>query len=266
MKEKNYDLIENLICSTLSVVELDKIKNEAVQFRSGFVGKFDNEHYFITAIHHFDKNNSSLNIENAVFTNQFNYPIIRIDYYNSWGSFYLNEDEISQLDDNLFQNKIKNSEEVDLLYGKIDIQNDLIQYKMEIGEHTVSKQSKRIIDLNNLADYSIAKYYGFFGYGKHKIVGVRILREGFAVYPIIINNENGDYIYFQTLLEEAKTGDYEGLSGAPILDQDGKFIAILVKFFPKTNIIIGFKASIVVEFIKATIKIEQDLIPARTAR
>lgn len=240
-------LLEKIICSSLSLVESPKDREEPLAWRSGLIGQLGDSFFVITVVHHFDFLKNILLVENPEFWNQVPFKLFQISGGISWKVFYHKEND--PLTKEKFIKELSGAEDVDLYYAQVDFQSELLQLPIDIESYHIDKQPKMNCDLNDLSDLSPDKKYGTYGYRKPSIDGIRILKEGFLVYPLTYTYENYDYLCFKSVLENAQPGDYEGLSGAPILDEEGKLAGIFTGYQPDSHVVWGLKASKVVEFI-----------------
>ncbi|MBI5325375.1 MAG: hypothetical protein HZB41_08925 [Ignavibacteriae bacterium] len=250
MKTK-FEIFEDIICKSLLVI--DNNKNQIpIGFRSGFLGKYFEDFHFLTVIHKFNVDDEIMSIANFESFEKLGFYAYPIKSGFNWKVFYTKEYEFENFNINTFENKILNAEPVDFYHAKVGFQDELIQPEVKISDYLIKKQKKRIINLNNLSSITSDKNFGFYGY-KCSIDGIRIDNEGLLVFPVVFDYEDNDYYYFKTNITKAKIGDYEGLSGSPILDEEGNLVAIFTGYFQNTNTVFGFKASKAIEFIKQSL-------------
>ena len=249
INEEKKSIIERIIKSSLFLVDYNKPNERTDGYRSGFVGKLIDKYYLLSVVH---KLNDGNNVCVWNFEKFYDFESKLLPALNpiTIKVHYSTLDEARNISAEAFIKSLENAEEVDFYHSEINFQDDLIQNELFIDDHKIEKSKKNIIDLNELSDISKDKIYGFYGYRNHTNNGMVISSEGFLVYPINYNSENNDFIYFETNHKNAQKGDYEGLSGAPILDEDGKLIAIFTGYIPNYHLVLGFKAKKAVEFIK----------------
>ena len=239
--EKNFDLREILIKTNYQIViNKDKeFKDFPIAYGSGFFIHYHNNLFFLTADHNIHYNdhqvNERLGEENYVgILNNISIPEQLTTIITPIGGFYFMESfDISKpdLDHQLFDvaiSLVDNTKfEAPFLTDENFIDGD--QIIVSPKEHKYQFLEEHIAEPNNSDTYYI------YGKIKPEIKGLYLHRQGVFVSNIKFVSKSGSYLLLNTENEIENYEDWAGLSGSPVLNQDGKCIGVLCSVIEKTK-------------------------------
>lgn len=81
-----------------------------------------------------------------------------------------------------------------------------------------------LIDISLLSDIS---NYFVYGQIKTRIEGIRVEREKTVKECLRFNSKAGDYFFFNTAEIITDLEEWEGLSGSPVISEDGDCVGVL---------------------------------------
>jgi hypothetical protein len=137
---------------------------------------------------------------------------------------------------------IKDGQSRDIDFSYVEIQNDLQPYWQKINANTEEVESEipRII---SVVDFDLTpskdESYGFAGQVLPEFVGNALFAEHKLYTKLKYVGDDGDYYKFE--LPNAHPGHehFQGCSGAPIIDSQGRTVALVCKGDLATNIVYG---------------------------
>ena len=133
----------------------------------------------------------------------------------------------------------------------------LIQREIDFGGLKIHEGRKIILDEQNISQPNKDCIYSFFGNIKHEYEGVDLKFSPKLIYDLKLRKNFGDFYKFQVQKTILHKEEFEGCSGAPIIDNYGNLVAIVCKVATGTNLVYGFSLSKLIELIDYTIKIDE---------
>ena len=155
---------------------------------------------------------------------------------------------------NLIEN---NSERIDVTFAKLTEKFELKQPTMDFGIFQVDEGDKLMLDLNYATVPDKEKMYGFYGKIRPEYNGIYLKMTPTFKHSLKFYKTNGHFHKFLAPEIIKDKEDYRGCSGAPILDSDGRIVALACKIIENTKIIYGFSIQECMKLIKMTIDIKQ---------
>ena len=232
--EKKFDLREILIKTNYQIV-IHKEKtfdNFPIAFGSGFFINYKENLFFLTADHNMHYNdhqkNERLGIDNYVgILNNISDMENLSTIISPIGGFYFMESyDLSKTDFDfqLFDVAIS------LLDGskfKAPFLTDE-NFKDEDGNQIVSPKQLKVVFLNeHFAEPNVNDRYYIYGKIKPKLKGLFLHRQGTFKTNLRFVCKFGAYSLLNTEEIITDINDWAGLSGSPVINQDGKFIGVL---------------------------------------
>lgn len=157
-----------------------------------------------------------------------------------------------------FENLIENNgERIDVTFAKLKEQFELKQPAMDFGFFKIEEGDKLMIDLNYATVPNKEETYGFYGKVRPEYNGIYLKMTPTLKHSLKFHRTNGYFHMFLAPEVITDKDDYRGCSGAPILDSEGRIVALACKIKVNTKIIYGFSIQECMKLIKLTIDINQ---------
>lgn len=211
---------------TQTTLPTDKLCENPLAFGSGFIVEYQNEKFFVTADHtlHLDDYKNDINEitgkENVVsiFTN-FSPPdnFLSTVVTPLGGFYYMEQFNLDKPDEA--------DELVDVTLCKMKDIN--LQYPFLCDDIQFAKQQKLTIKTECFNEPQVDKNYFVFGQIKTRIEGIRVEKEKTVKECLKFNSKAGDYFLFNTPATITDLEEWEGLSGSPIISEDGDCVGVL---------------------------------------
>lgn len=148
----------------------------------------------------------------------------------------------------------KPQETLDITFAEIKQTLPLLQTEMDFGAFKVNAGNKIILDINDIAVPNNDLTYGFFGKIDPKYNGSYL-----EMRPTLKNNlkfyrTNGFFHLFLAPELINRKEDYEGCSGAPIIDSEGNLVAFACKIRVGSKLIYGFSIQECIKLLKISLE------------
>lgn len=220
------ELLVKTSYQTQTTKHTDKLCENPLAFGSGFIVKYQNEQFFVTADHtlHLDDYKYDINERTgneyvvSIFTNYSPPDNFLSTVLTPLGGFYFME-----------QFNLEKPEEadelVDITLCKMKAIN--LQYPFLCDDVQFGKQQKLIIPIDCFNEAKTDKNYFVFGQIKTRIEGIRVEREKTVKECLRYISKTGDYLLFNTPEIITDMEEWEGLSGSPVISEDGDCVGVL---------------------------------------
>ncbi len=141
---------------------------------------------------------------------------------------------------NEFEDLLQNGQTLDVTFAEIKENMELIQNEIDFGAFKVSAGHKVILDSRDIDLPSKEENYGFHGRVKHQYEGFYLKMENTVKYNLKYHRTDKHFHIFLApeIIKDAI--DYQGCSGAPIIDSQGKLVALACKVRIPSKMIYGF--------------------------
>lgn len=134
----------------------------------------------------------------------------------------------------------KSGEPLDITFTEIKQPLTLIQPELDFGAFKVEEGYKVILSFDDLAVPDKDKTYGFYGKVRHGYSGKYLKMQPTLKNNLKFHRTHGHFHMFLAPDIITDVEDYEGCSGAPILDSEGRIVALACKIMKESKIIYGF--------------------------
>ena len=162
------------------------------------------------------------------------------------------------MDLNNFETLIEeNGERIDLTFSKINEPLDLRQPAMDFDSFKIEASQKIILHLESATIPNKEKEYGFYGKVKPKYSGIHLIMTPTLKHSLKYHRTNGYFHMFLAPEIIKSADDYRGCSGAPIIDSEGKIVALACKVVEGSKIIYGFSIQECMKLIDLAIDANQ---------
>lgn len=228
-EEDQVSLLEVLVKTsyqTQTTLLTDKLCENPLAFCSGFIVKYQNEQFFVTADHtlHLDDYKDGINERTgnehvvSIFTNNTPSDNFLSTVLAPLGGFYYMEQFNLEKPDAADQL-------VDITLCKMKDIN--LQYPFLCDDVQFAKQPKLTIPIECFSEPNADKNYFVFGQIRTRIKGIRVEREKTLKECLRFNSKAGEYFLFNTPVTITDTEEWEGLSGSPVISEDGDCVGVL---------------------------------------
>ena len=154
----------------------------------------------------------------------------------------------------LIENK---AERIDVTFAKLTEQFELKQPAIDFKYFKIEEGDKLMLDLNHAAVPDKANIYSFYGKVRPYFQGIYLKMTPTLKKGLTFHRTNGYFHMFLAPEIIKDKDDYRGCSGAPILDSEGRIVALACQIRENTKIIYGFSIQECMKLIKLTIDTNQ---------
>lgn len=240
------ELHEYLIRSSYQiVVSTDSELKVPNAFGTGFVIKHNESYFFITALHNVNTElNHFHNNSIGIFTNSVNKAnaeIYRLGEYYTFETFDLNSNNLI-------------GEVLDVVIyplNLMDIQQKFYTQEVIFNEVIIcdGKLEKIYINTLSICDPDMNDEFFIFGTVKLKFNEIYLDPEN-TIKEFKFKNINKDgSLLFYNNEEIMDSNDWKGLSGSPIINQDGKCVGMLLSVLERSKSIFAFPIKSIVPYL-----------------
>jgi hypothetical protein len=228
------ELLVKTSYQTQTTASTDKSLERPLSFGSGFIAKYQEEQFFVTADHtlHLDDYEEGINERTgkdyvvSIFNNYTPPDNFLSTIVTPLGGFYYMEQFNLEKPNEAY-------ELVDITLCKMKDIN--LQYPFLCDDLKFANQQKLIIPTECFSEPKTGENHFIFGQIKTRLVDhVRLEREKTAKNCLKFHSKIGDYYLFHTPDIIADSEDWEGLSGSPIISQNGDCVGVLCSVNPKS--------------------------------
>ncbi|HTM65537.1 MAG TPA: hypothetical protein VL093_04405 [Flavipsychrobacter sp.] len=249
---------ELAVRASLQLVVLDD-NSTPVSFGSGFIVLYNGRHFLMSVAHVTDMGSPyKIAIELGLATDERGVPLKPIGGLYHFDAFSIGDPSLVKEVEDLF----KNGERLDISFAELAVDFPLIQQELDFGAFKVEEGGKAILEIKNIVQPTKGKKYCFFGRIRHKPTGLvkgnlpEIKMENTLKYGLDYLSSNEKFHRFLSREVIYDSADYQGCSGAPILDENGCVVAIACAVRPNSKLVYGFPISWCLELVDQAMKIE----------
>jgi hypothetical protein len=236
--------IERIVKSTVHIVMSDK-KLMPVGIGSGCIIDYQNKEILLTVAHVTDVDAATCIVTEK---DPVNYQSL---IYSVGAMNYLATFDMSKYELQLAQLKLKHERNEEVDFGQIDFsfatlkhKADFLQKQINFNEFTIPKGEKLLIK-TTLAEVPVKdKEYGFFGRVKALYLRGTPNADTFETQEVVYGGMKfirkvGNYYEFELPNVINDHADFQGTSGAPIMDGDGKLVSLITHGYTGGKLIYG---------------------------
>jgi len=245
---------EILIRSSVQVYTMINKEENPSGFGSGFILKHKNR-YFLITVFHVVKDEVETFLETNLPPKESNQMLQPIGGIYSFNLLKASPDiTIEGLEELL----TKPGEIIDIAFAEYfpEKMGPLLQRELDFGSFKVEKGIKVFIDENHIGTPDANNTFGFFGNIKHDYKGMSLISTPKLVNDLKYHKTFGDFHKFKLKKVTKTKEEFQGCSGAPIIDSLGNMVAIACKVATGSNLVYGFSISKCLELIDYVIKID----------
>lgn len=231
--------LDLMVQQSIELLVVKGEKMEPVSAGTGCIVKYKEKYFILTVAHVTDFEDTSTCIVTNKPLENGQMPLYCVGSMNYFDEYTLKEEKISQIK-NLDDLLSDFNETIDVSFCELKEPFELIQPEIDFGIHKVQKSLKMFINLeDDIAELSKDDFYGFCGNIRHDKPNDVLTRTITLKYDLKYHRTNGRYNMFLAPKIITDADDYRGCSGAPIIDNNGKFCGIAAAVKSNTKIVLG---------------------------
>lgn len=139
-----------------------------------------------------------------------------------------------------FEAVLKTGERLDIAFAEYKRDVQLLQPEMDFKAFKVEPCTKLVLFMDDASEPTKEERYGFFGITRHKYNGRQLSMTPTLKHSLRFHRAKGHFYMFLAPEIIQDKEDYEGCSGAPILDSQGRIVALACAVHTNSKIIYGF--------------------------
>lgn len=257
------NLINYFVKATQQIIVYEPDKITPQYLGSGSLLQYKDRVFLITAAHVTDHDGLETAIETGQDPVNDETPIYNVGALNYVDSYKVdNLDElkdIQELKDLLDEKNM--IETLDFTFVEMTEQVKLLQKEMDFGEYygKVDAGEKIMLtqhDLDHTPDPEVG--YSFYGTIKAEIVGKYLKRQPKLTLGIEYVRATGRFHVFKLAEDISDAREFRGTSGAPIFDDEGRFVGIVTHCFEGQPYIYGFTSQEIKKHLDAYLETPAD--------
>jgi hypothetical protein len=139
-----------------------------------------------------------------------------------------------------FEDLLQNGQTLDITFAEIKQNIELLQPEIDFGGFKVEAGHKAILDSRDIAVPNKQELYGFFGRIKQTYRGIYLKMENTLKHNLKYHRTDKHFHIFLASEIIYNSIEYQGCSGAPIIDSEGKLVALVCKVGVPSKMVYGF--------------------------
>ncbi len=256
MSEKNLTALDLMVLQSVELLVVRGKRMIPVSCGSGCIIRYRDKTFLLTVAHVTDFDNTSTCIVLNKQHEDGRMMLYAVEPQNYFDDINIKFEKLSELKsfNEIPQELIKT---IDVSFCEIKEPLEIIQPEVDFGAIKVKKSFKAVIDLEkDSAEPNQKNYYGFCGKIRHDPKPDVLSRIITLKYDLKFHRTRDKY-YNLFLTPEIITdsADFEGCSGAPILDNEGKFVGLAASVYTNSKVLLG----ITVKEIKRLLNYQVDI-------
>lgn len=236
------DLITLIASSSLHLIVVNKQDKTPVGFGSGFLVRYKERTFLISVAHVTNYENTETWIETNMPATDQGTPFYHVGSMCFFDQYHVPADvrldEIKAFEDL----KLTYDKTLDITFCEIKENLYLIQPEWNFGAYQIAKGLKVALNIDEAGEPSKEKLFGFCGRIKQDTdeFNKTIQSEVTLKLDLKYHKTIGRFHRFLTPDIITSQQDYQGCSGAPILDEEGMLVGIVQSIYTNTKILMAF--------------------------
>jgi|GEM_PF-1907592 len=230
---------EVIVRSSVQVFMANKDDMRPVGFGSGCILQHRDRYFFVTVRHVTDYEGLTTFLETGIPSEEEGKPGYLLKPIGGLYTFDLlkttNATAVKQ-----FEDLVKKGEKLDITFAEINLDFELRQPALDFGAFKIAEGHKLILDSRDIAVPSKEKSYAFFGRVKMAPRGFHIPMENTVKHGLKFHGVFKQFYQFNAAEVIRDKKEYQGCSGAPIIDSDGLLVALACKVVQGATLVMGF--------------------------
>lgn len=140
-----------------------------------------------------------------------------------------------------FEAVLETGKRLDIAFAEYNGEDvELLQPEMDFKTFKVEASAKLSLFMEDAVEPTKEERYGFYGKIRHKYNGIQLSMTPTLKHSLKFHRVKGHFYMFLAPEVITDKEDYEGCSGAPILDSQGRIVALACAIVTNSKIIYGF--------------------------
>lgn len=242
------------IYSSVQVMLTNDEELKPVYWGTGFILDYNGRGFFVTVRHVATYQNLTVYLETNLPSDESTTPIQPLGGFCYFDLFNVDDlDKLKSEED--FKELIDNPDEkIDIAFAEIKSPITLLQPETDFGAFIIKAGSKLPLFIQDIAIPDKEHDYMFYGKIKQEYNGIYLISTPTLKHNIKYNSTVGRFHRFLAPEIRIVKDEYEGTSGAPILDSEGRLVAIACKVYSGTKVILGFPIQECIKLLDMALK------------
>ena len=241
---------ELMVISSIHILMADKEHPRPVAFGSGCIIEHKERFFLVSVRHVTDIEGLTTFLETNLPSDKTTTPIQPIGGLCYFDLFKVGDaSKIKEFDD-----LIMNGKRLDITFAEIKTNIELVQPETDFGAFKVNEGHKHILDTRDIAVPNAEDTYGFFGRIKQEYDGIYLKIENALKHGLKYHRTDKNFHLFLATSTITDETEYQGCSGAPILDSQGRLVALACKVLIPSRVIYGFSIQECIRLLDMAIK------------
>jgi len=228
---------ELMVLSSIQLFGADPNYIKPELFGTGFILNHRENFYFISVFHNIKYRDLAIYLETNLPPENGTVPLIPIGGFMYFDLLKVAEDANAS---ELVAELEKGGERIDITFAKLDKLPELLQPEMNFTFMKIEKGGKVYLKSESITEPNKSETYGFYGKIKHEYDGVYLKMTPTLKNNLTYHNKSDKFYRFKAPKLIQSKEEYEGCSGAPILDSNGGLVGVACKIKTKTKLVYGF--------------------------
>lgn len=238
MNSKLMTIPEITIRSSIHLIQMDLETKEFYGFGSGCLINHRDKNIILTVAHVVDRGITHLETNQPYVEGQGT-PLQRIGGMCHFEALKVKDpEEIREVDD--IEKFLQSGKRIDIAFAEIKEFIQLLQPEQDFGAFKIEHGPKVIRSFDHMAEPNRQQEYLFYGKTHQNPIDGRLEMTATFKHGLKYRGVRNDGLYIFTVPKIiTDKEDYEGCSGAPILDLEGNIVALAVAIRTDTQILYG---------------------------
>ena len=245
---------ELAVKASIQLFQADKNIMKPVGFGTGCIVKYLGHTLLLSVSHVTNDDGLTTFVETNLPSENNTTPLKPIGGFVWYDTFKVNDKMVLTDFMSLIENK---AERIDVTFAKLTESFEVKQPAIDFGYFKIEDDDKLMLDLDYATMPDKENSYCFYGKVRHEYQGVYLKMTPTLKSGLKFHRTNGYFHMFLAPEIIKDKDDYRGCSGAPILDNEGRIVALACKIVEGTKIVYGFSIQECMKLIKLTLDTKQ---------
>lgn len=229
---------EITVRSSIHVIQMDQTQTQFAGFGSGCLIRHRGRDFILTVAHVIDNGFTHLET-NLPYVPGEGTPLYSVGAMTYFKALEATPEIIQEIDD--IEKFLQGGKRIDIAFAELKEFVQLLQPEQDFGAFKISAGPKAIRSFDEIALPEEEEEYFFYGKVRqdpqgHVLNMTATFKHGFKFHGA---RRNGEIFLFRAPNFITDVEDYEGCSGAPILDSKGRIVALAAVVVTNTKILYG---------------------------